>query len=36
VLYRLSYGHRVTASLHNSQYHSVCAVRIPLGIDVQW
>ena len=24
---------RVTASLHNSQYHSVCAIRIPLGID---
>ena len=21
------------ASLHNSQYHSVCAVRIPLGVD---
>ena len=33
VLYHLSYGHQVTASLHNSQYHSVCAVRIPLGID---
>jgi len=31
--YRLSYSHQVTASLHNSQYHSVCAVRIPLGID---
>ena len=26
----LSYGHRVRASLHNSQYHSVCAVRTPL------
>ena len=30
VLYHLSYGHRVTASLHSSQYHSVCAIRIPL------
>ena len=33
MLYHLSYGHWVTASLHNSQYHSVCAVKIPLGID---
>ena len=23
----------VTASPHNSQYHSTCAIRIPLGID---
>ena len=27
VLYHLSYRHRVTARLHNSQYHSVCAIR---------
>ena len=33
VLYHLSYGHRMPASLHNSQYHSVCAVRTLLGID---
>ena len=33
VLYHLSNGHWVTASLHNSQYHSVCAVRTWLGID---
>ena len=33
VLYHLSYGHQVIASLHNSQYHSVCTVRTPSGIN---
>ena len=31
VLYHLSYSHRVTASLHNSQYHSVCAVCVHIS-----
>ena len=34
MLYHLSYGHQVTASLHNSQNHPICAVRVPLGINM--
>ena len=34
VLYHLSYGYQVIANLHNSQYHSVCAVKIPPHVCV--
>ena len=33
VLYHLSYDHGMTTSLHNSQYHSICVIKVPLGIN---